>query len=114
VRTRGCASTRSSPVSIRGQPLGRDANAFLRFLAKYVLTLLAPHIEHWSTPKRAARVIANVALNEAGQTGVYYDERGNPMRASELVRDPTFTARVAAETRTLLASLPSSVASGAI
>src|SRR6202050_5247609 len=34
--------------------LGRDANAFLRFLGKYVLSLLAPFIKYWSTPARAA------------------------------------------------------------
>ena len=34
--------------------LGRDANVFLRFLAKYVLGLLAPFIKYWSTPERAA------------------------------------------------------------
>jgi len=30
--------------------LGSDANAFLRFFSKYVLSLLAPHIRYWSTP----------------------------------------------------------------
>jgi hypothetical protein len=29
--------------------LGRDANVFLRFLAKHVLSLLAPHIKYRST-----------------------------------------------------------------
>jgi NAD(P)-dependent dehydrogenase (short-subunit alcohol dehydrogenase family) len=32
--------------------LGRDANAFLRFLANYLLPLFAPYIKYWSTPKR--------------------------------------------------------------
>jgi NAD(P)-dependent dehydrogenase (short-subunit alcohol dehydrogenase family) len=40
--------------------LGRGANAFLRFLGKYVLSLLAPFIKYWSTPKRAARVITKI------------------------------------------------------
>jgi hypothetical protein len=35
-------------------------------------------------------------------TGVYYDDKGNPMLSSELVRDPKFTARVVSETRALL------------
>jgi NAD(P)-dependent dehydrogenase (short-subunit alcohol dehydrogenase family) len=43
-----------------GTGLGRDANAVLRLLAKYVLTPLAPLIKYWSTPKRAARVITEV------------------------------------------------------
>jgi NAD(P)-dependent dehydrogenase (short-subunit alcohol dehydrogenase family) len=88
-----------------GTALGRDANVFLRFLAKYVLTLLAPHIKYWSTPKRAARVITKILTDESGQTGVYYDEKGHPMVGSTIVRDPMFDARVVAETRTLLATV---------
>jgi NAD(P)-dependent dehydrogenase (short-subunit alcohol dehydrogenase family) len=89
-----------------GTALGRDANVFLRFLAKYLFTLLAPHIKYWSTSKRAARVITKVLINESGQTGVYYNDEGHPMLASKLVRDPKFTARVVAETRALLAAIP--------
>ncbi|GLY86107.1 hypothetical protein Airi02_040360 [Actinoallomurus iriomotensis] len=37
-----------------GTGLGRDANAAVRFLAKYVAAPLAPLIKYWSTPKRAA------------------------------------------------------------
>jgi hypothetical protein len=82
--------------------LGRDANAFLRFLSKYVLSLLAPHIKYWSTPKLAAPVITKVLMYEPGATGVYYDEKGHPMLGSALVRDPKFQDRVVAETRVLL------------
>jgi NAD(P)-dependent dehydrogenase (short-subunit alcohol dehydrogenase family) len=50
--------------------LGRDANAFLRFLSKYVLSLLAPHIKYWSTPRLAAlttkRVIQCLAPRSSG------------------------------------------------
>jgi NAD(P)-dependent dehydrogenase (short-subunit alcohol dehydrogenase family) len=88
-----------------GTALGRDANVFLRFLSKYVLTLLAPHIKYWSTSKRAARVITKVLINESGQTGVYYDEKGHPMHGSALVRDPKFADRVVAETRALLSTV---------
>jgi hypothetical protein len=45
-----------------------------------------------------------VLLNEEGKTGAYYDEKGHPMQASALVRDPQFRARVVAETRALLAA----------
>jgi NAD(P)-dependent dehydrogenase (short-subunit alcohol dehydrogenase family) len=89
-----------------GTALGRDANVFLRFLAKYVLTRLAPHIKYWSTSKRAASVITKVLINESRRTGVYYDEKGHPMLGSALLRDPEFTARVVAETRSLLATVP--------
>jgi NAD(P)-dependent dehydrogenase (short-subunit alcohol dehydrogenase family) len=88
-----------------GTALGRDANVFLRAIVK-ALTLLAPFIKYWSTPKRAARVITRILLNEAGQTGVYHDDGGHPMTASELVRDPNFTTRVVTETRALLATIP--------
>jgi NAD(P)-dependent dehydrogenase (short-subunit alcohol dehydrogenase family) len=86
--------------------LGREANAFLRFLANYILPLLAPHIKYWSTPKRAASVATKVLIDASGQTGIYYDERGHPMLGSALVRDPKFTDRVVAETRALLATVP--------
>jgi NAD(P)-dependent dehydrogenase (short-subunit alcohol dehydrogenase family) len=89
-----------------GTALGRDANIFLQFLGKYVLAPFAPHIKYWSTPKRAAHVITEVLLNESGKTGVYYDDEGQPMQASTLAREPKFTARVVAETRSLLTTLP--------
>ena len=85
-----------------GSSLRRDANAFQRFLLKHFLTLFAPYVKYWSTPKQAARVITKVLMNESGATGVYYDDKGNPMLSSELVRDPKFTARVVSETRALL------------
>jgi NAD(P)-dependent dehydrogenase (short-subunit alcohol dehydrogenase family) len=89
-----------------GTGLGRNANAFLRFLAKYVFQPIAPRIKHWSSPELAARVITKALMNEEGKTGVYYDEQGQPMLGSTLVRDPKFMARVVAETRALLATVP--------
>jgi NAD(P)-dependent dehydrogenase (short-subunit alcohol dehydrogenase family) len=86
--------------------LSRDANVLLRFGGKYVLSLLAPFIRYWSTPARAAKVITTALLNEPGGTGIYYDERGRPMRGSTLVRDPKFGDRVVAETRALLSTVP--------
>lgn len=86
-----------------GTDLGRDANAFLRFVGRYLLSPLAPHIKYWSTPELTAPVISNVLLNKEGKTGIYYDEKGHQMQASALVRDPQFRARVVAETRALLA-----------
>ena len=86
--------------------LARDANAFLRFLANYILPLLAPHIRYWSTPKRAARVATKVLIDASGRTGIYYDEGGHPMLGSALVRDPKFQDRVVTETRALLSTIP--------
>ena len=85
--------------------LSRDANVFLRLLGKYVLSLVAPFVKYWSTPARAAKVITNAVLNESGKTGVYYDDRGQPMLGSTLVRDPEFQDRVVAETRALLSTV---------
>ncbi len=86
--------------------LGRDANAFLRFLLRYVLPLFAPFVKYWSTPKRAARVAAQLLTDTSGATGVYYDDGGRPMAGSKLVREPMFAERVVAETRALLATTP--------
>jgi NAD(P)-dependent dehydrogenase (short-subunit alcohol dehydrogenase family) len=86
--------------------LVRDAHVFLRFLSKYVLSLFAPHIKYWSTAKLAAPMIAKLLLNESGETGIYYDEKGQPMLGSAQVRDPKFQDRVVSETRALLATIP--------
>ncbi len=88
-----------------GTGLSRDANVFLRYLAKYLMAPLAPFIRYWSTPARAAKVITNVLLNAPETTGVYYDERGKPMLGSAQVRDPEFQDRVVAETRALLSTV---------
>ena len=89
---------------------GGDAGTFVRFLQRFVIPLLVPllmpFIKILSTPKRAARVITKVLVNESRETGVYYDEAGNPMQGSQLVRDPKFQDRVVAETRSLLAIVP--------
>jgi NAD(P)-dependent dehydrogenase (short-subunit alcohol dehydrogenase family) len=90
--------------------LGRDAGAFVRFLSKYTIPLLVPllmpFIRILSTPKRAARVITKILTDASGQTGIYYDEGGQPMLGSALVRDPQFQDRVVAETRALLSTIP--------
>ncbi len=89
-----------------GSNLGRDANAALRVLSKYVLSSVAPLIKYWSTPKRAARMIATVLTDTSTVTGEYYNEKGQPMIGSTQVRDPAFQDRVVAETRALLSTVP--------
>jgi NAD(P)-dependent dehydrogenase (short-subunit alcohol dehydrogenase family) len=93
------------PGFIPNTGLGRDANFFLQLITNYVLPLLAPHIKNWSTPQQAARVASKVLLNESDQTGVYYDEAGQPKLPSTQVRDQSFVQRVIDETRALLASM---------
>ncbi|MFE3165303.1 SDR family NAD(P)-dependent oxidoreductase [Streptomyces sp. NPDC059224] len=85
-----------------GTDLGRDAGLFLRLLSKYVLSPLAPLIKYWTNPGTAARMITRILSDESDTTGVYYDEKGQPMRGSAQVHDPAFNARVVAETRALL------------
>jgi NAD(P)-dependent dehydrogenase (short-subunit alcohol dehydrogenase family) len=89
--------------------LGRDAGAFVRFLSKYIIPLLVPlfmpFVKILSTPKRAARVITRILTDTSGQTGIYYDEGGQPMLGSALVRDPKFQDLVVSETRSLLATV---------
>jgi NAD(P)-dependent dehydrogenase (short-subunit alcohol dehydrogenase family) len=90
---------------------GGDVGAFMRFLQTYIIPLfvplLMPFMRILSTPKRAARVITKILIDASGETGVYYDERGQPMQGSALVRDPTFQNHVVAETRALLSTVPS-------
>ncbi|WP_353068816.1 SDR family NAD(P)-dependent oxidoreductase [Tunturibacter empetritectus] len=89
---------------------GHDAGALVRSLQTFVIPLLVPllmpFIKILSTPKRAASVITKILINESGETGIYYDERGRPMPGSVLVRDPNFQDRVVAETRALLSTFP--------
>jgi hypothetical protein len=91
VSSQGCASTHSNRDSIPSTGLGRETSVFIRLLLKYVLPLLAPFY-----PKRAARVVTKILINESCQTGLYYDDGRRPMLGSALVCDPKFTDRVVA------------------
>ncbi len=84
-----------------GTGLG-GAPVFARILLAMLAPLFLPFVKILSTPKRAARVIDDVLTNASGQTGVYYDEHGQPVLGSALVRDPAFQDRVVAETRAFL------------
>ena len=55
--------------------------------------------------RKRARVITKALMNEPGDNGVYYDDEGQPMLGSMLVRDQKFAARVVAETRAVLATI---------
>ncbi len=84
-----------------------DAHASVRFLQKFIVPLivplLMPFIKILSTSKRAAREITKVLIDTSGRTGVYYDEGGQPMQGSMVIRDQKFQDRVVAETRAFLA-----------
>ena len=89
--------------------LARNAPLLVRFLAKHVLRwlvpLFLPFAGFLNTPKRAARVITRLLTDPSVQTGVYYDQKGNPTLASVMTREPEFQDRVVAETRALLHTL---------
>lgn len=86
--------------------LARDGGAFVRMLTTYVapllVPLLMPFIKILSTPKYAARVITKILTNQAGPTGVYFNERGQPMQGSPQVSEAAFQDRLVAETREFL------------
>ena len=87
-----------------GSNLGRDMHPALVAVGK----ALAPVMQlmpHYTTPKKAAVVIARILTSEKPDTGVYFDENGEPMRGSTQVHDPAFQDRVVAETRALLATV---------
>lgn len=66
---------------------------------------LAPYIKYWSNPKTAARMISKILTADTNRTGVYYDEKGQPMVGSKEISNPEFQDRFVAETRALLATV---------
>jgi len=92
------------PGITRGTSLGGEStNAVVRFLFGQLMAIIPPFSHYASTPRKSAKVITKVLTDKTGKTGVYYDEKGQPMLGSELARDQKFQDRVVAETRALLA-----------
>lgn len=91
------------PGITRGTGLGAaDVNAFVHFLFGHLMAVIPPFSRYSSTPARSAKVICKVLTDPSGQSGVYFNEKGAPMRGSDVVMDPIFQDRVVAETRALL------------
>ena len=94
------------PGITRGTSLGgEDTNAFIRFLFGHLMAIIPPFSKYSSTPEKSAKVITQVLIDESGKTGVYFDEKGEPMLGSDLSRNIEFQDRVVAETRALLAKV---------
>lgn len=91
------------PGVIPGSDLSRDAGRVIGAISKALAPVLSL-MPHYSTPKRAARVITTILTDPSAATGVYYDENGKPMKASQQVSDPAFSDRYIAESRALLAT----------
>jgi NAD(P)-dependent dehydrogenase (short-subunit alcohol dehydrogenase family) len=87
-----------------GSNLGRDMHPALVAVSK-VLAPVMQLMPHYTTPKKAAIVITRILTSEKADTGVYFDENGDPMSGSKQVHDPAFQDRVVAETRALLATV---------
>ncbi len=84
-----------------GSNLGSDVSAAVHLLAKSLAPALSL-LPHFTTSKRAARVISRIVADPSEATGVYYDENGRPMKASTQVSDPAFSDRYIQESRDLL------------
>lgn len=87
-----------------GSNLGRDMGAVIGVISKAVAPLAA-RMPHYSTPKKAARIITTVLTDPSDATGVYYDENGAPMAASKQVSQPAYSDRYISESRALLATV---------
>lgn len=91
------------PGITRGTGLGAEnVNAIVHFLFGHLMSVIPPFSTYSSTPKKSAAIIARVATDMSGKTGIYFDEKGKPMSGSALSRDPKFQQLVVAETRALL------------
>jgi len=94
------------PGITRGTSLGGEStNAIVRFIFGYIMAMIPPFSTYSSTPDKSAKVIAGILTDESGRTGVYFDEKGQPMFGSTLSQDPKFQDLVVAETRSLLSKI---------
>ena len=94
------------PGITRGTSLGGEStNAIVRFIFGYIMAMIPPFSTYSSTPDKSAKLIAGVLTDESGRTGVYFDEKGQPMFGSTLSQDPKFQDLVVAETRSLLSKI---------
>ena len=77
-------------------------------IASVLVPLLMPFVKFLNTPEKAAHLLERLLLNASGQTGIYYDARGNPTTGSDMAQSTKFQERVILETRALLAMAHSS------
>jgi NAD(P)-dependent dehydrogenase (short-subunit alcohol dehydrogenase family) len=82
--------------------LGGAQNPAVSFLFGQIITRLPPFGKFRSTPEKSAKVLVHILTDPATGTGVYFDEKGRPMRGSDLAQDPAFQDRILFETRAFL------------
>jgi NAD(P)-dependent dehydrogenase (short-subunit alcohol dehydrogenase family) len=91
------------PGITRGTNLGGEStNAVVRSIFGFLMSVIPPFSKFSSTPEKSAKTITAVLTDTSGKTGIYFDEKGKPMRGSVLVHDIKFQDRVISETRALL------------
>lgn len=91
------------PGITRGTKLGGESiNPVVHSIFGYLMCIIPPFSKYSSTPEKSAKVITKVVTDTSGKTGIYYDEKGEQMLGSTLVRDHNFQNRVVAETRAFL------------
>ena len=94
------------PGITRGTSLGSESmNAIVHFIFGQIMAVIPPFSTYSSTPAKSAKTITKVLIDQSGKTGIYYDEKGQPMLGSELSQDPKFQDLVVAETRAFLSKV---------
>ena len=94
------------PGITRGTKLGSDSvNPIVHKIFGYLMSVIPPFSKYSSTPEKSAKTIVKVLTDTSGKTGIYFDEKGNPMLGSVLSQDPEFQDSVVAETRDLLRTI---------
>ena len=76
----------------------------MRFMFGQIISRLPPFRQYRSTPERAGRLMATILTDKSNRTGIYYDEKGEPMTGSALAHDSRFQDRLVAETRAFLST----------
>ena len=94
------------PGITRGTSLGGEStNAIVRFVFGQIMAVIPPFSTYSSTPAKSAKTITEVLIDQSGKTGIYFDEKGQPMLGSALSQDPKFQDLVVAETRAFLSKV---------
>jgi NAD(P)-dependent dehydrogenase (short-subunit alcohol dehydrogenase family) len=88
-----------------GTSLGMDeANAITKAIATKILPVFAPlaaHFKYMSSPKRAGNLISKL-VTTVDTTGIYYNEKGEPMQSSQAIQNDAFCEKIVRETRDFL------------
>lgn len=91
------------PGITRGTRLGGESiHPVVHLIFGYLMSVIPPFSKYSSTPQKSAKVITKVLTDTSGKTGIYYDEKGDPMLGSTQVLDHNFQDRVVDETRAFL------------